>query len=314
MQRGTKPTTDYDPDERDKVMQRQWEHGGHGFVAMFTDQGRDEAANKIVADFVRSRIRTIVKNPEVAEALCPFDHPIGTRRLVLDTGYYETFNRANVTLVNLREEPIETFYESGLRTAARDYELDLIVFATGFEAFVGALNEIDIRNEKGAAPTDTWGRGPRTYLGIMTEDFPNLFVLTGPGSPSVLANMTLMNEYHIDWVADLIAHMDKIGAESVVPTVDAVDAWTRHVAEVAAPMLRQRVKNYMSHVNADGSQVFIPYIGGFGEYKRRADAIADSGYPGFRLAVTGKVAACAPVAPPATREVDLLADGRIHIS
>jgi len=281
--RGTKRTSDYSPAERQEIIERQWNRGGHEFAMMFTDQGTDEAANAIIAEFARAKIREIVKDPEVAEALCPYDHPIGTRRLCLDTGYYESFNLPHVTLVDLRSEPIETVTAAGIRTSRREYELDLIIFATGFTAFTGAIDSAGIRNERGESPTDGWKHGPRTFLGLMTERFPNLFFLTGPGSPSVLANMAAGNEHHVDWVADLIDHMRKTGATTVEPTTEAVEEWGEHVADVAKNMLRLRVNNYMVHVNEDGSRVFMPYIGGFGQYVQRAAEVASRGYPGLVL-------------------------------
>jgi cation diffusion facilitator CzcD-associated flavoprotein CzcO len=279
---GVKPTADYSPEEVVRLVEEQYGRGGHEFAMMFTDQGRDPAANELIAEFVRRKIRSIVHDPEVAEALCPHDHPIGTRRLVLDTGYYESFNLPHVTLVDLKKEPLETVTEAGIRTAAREYDLDLIIFANGFTPFVGCLEAAHITNEHGEKATDGWGRGPRTFLGLMTDGFPNLFFLTGPGSPSVLANMALGNEFHVDWVAGLIGHMRAIGATTVEPTEKAVDEWTDHVQEVARPMLRYWTKNYMVHVNADdGSRSFMPYMGGHHEYARRATEVADGGYPGL---------------------------------
>ena len=159
MRRGDKPTVAYSPEEQVAVIEEQWGRGGHSFAVMFNDQGIDEDANEIVAEFVRRKIRSIVNDPEVAEALCPFDHPIGTRRLILDSGYYETFNLPHVTLVNLRAEPLETITESGIRTAKRGYELDLIIFATGFQPFVGHLDAAHITNALGEGVTDGWKRG-----------------------------------------------------------------------------------------------------------------------------------------------------------
>jgi cation diffusion facilitator CzcD-associated flavoprotein CzcO len=220
----------------------------------------------------------------VAELLSPKDHPIGTRRLCLDTGYYETFNRPNVTLVDVKADPIERIVETGIKTRDHLYELDLIVFALGFHAFSGAIERANIRNEKGASPTDHWNRGPRTLLGLMTSGFPNLFIVTGPGSPSVLANMVLMNEHHIDWIAEAIAYLDQHGLAAIEPTEEAQDAWTQHVADAAKPLLRVKVKNYMVHVNADdGSHVFMPYVGGLADYVARSSAVAAKGYEGFAL-------------------------------
>ncbi|MDB5445175.1 MAG: cyclohexanone monooxygenase [Phenylobacterium sp.] len=277
------PAASYTPAEQRERLERQWARGGQGMKEVFADQSVDQASNDIVADFVREKIRETVKDPAVAELLAPRDHPIGTRRLCLDIGYYETFNRPNVTLVDISRDPIERITETGIKTRAASYDLDLIVFALGFHAFSGAIDRANIRNEHGKSPTDHWDRGPRTMLGLMTAGFPNLFIVTGPGSPSVLVNMVLMNEYHIDWIADCIAYMREKGFATIEPTEDAQDAWTGHVAEAARPLLRVRVKNYMVHVNADGSHVFMPYVGGLAAYVERANQAVASGYEGFAL-------------------------------
>ena len=276
------PMADYDEAGIAARLEKQWHSGGHGMSYLFADQGRNESTNDKVAEFVRSKIRAIVKDQDVAEILSPRDHAIGTRRLCVDTDYYATYNRDNVTLVNVRDNPIERVTETGI--ALRDgqrFDVDLIVFALGFHPFTGAWDRIDIRNEKGERPTDHWDQGPKTLLGLMTRGFPNFFFLTGPGSPSVLANLFLMNEYHVDWVGELITHMDERALHAVEPTEEAQEAWTAHVAEVAEPTIRLRTKNYMVHRNADGSGVFIPYIGGFKRYADQADAAAAEGYPGF---------------------------------
>ncbi len=278
------PMADYDEAGIQARLEAQWNSGGHGMSYLFADQGRNEETNFTVAEFVRNKIRSIVNDPEVAEALCPYDHAIGTRRLCVDTNYYATYNRENVSLVNVRDNPIARISETGIVLEdGQSIDVDLIVFALGFHPFTGAWDRIDIRNEKGEAPTDQWRQGPKTLLGLATNGFPNFFFLTGPGSPSVLANLFLMNEYHVDWVGDLIAHMDSNGYRAVEPTVKAQERWSAHVAEVAAPTIRLKTRNYMVHRNEDGSGVFIPYIGGFKRYADQADAVAAEGYPGFIL-------------------------------
>jgi cation diffusion facilitator CzcD-associated flavoprotein CzcO len=262
-------------------LEDQWEAGGHGMAYLFGDQGTNAGTNELIAEFVRGKIRTMVHDQKLAEKLSPRDHPIGSRRLCLDTDYFASFNRPNVTLVDVAADPIERITASGIATRDHAYDVDLIVFALGFHAFTGAWDRIDIRNEKGKHPTDDWKQGPKTLLGLMTEGFPNFFFLTGPGSPSVLANLFLMNEYHADWVADMIAYMDRKGLSTVEPGEEAQSAWTAHVAEVASPMLRRRVTNYMVQRTDDGEEVFIPYIGGFNRYAEQADDIAARDYDGF---------------------------------
>jgi cation diffusion facilitator CzcD-associated flavoprotein CzcO len=280
---GSQPAGAFSPAEQLAMMESAWAHGGHGMSSVFSDQRVNKESNDIVADFVRSKVRAIVKDPVVADILCSHDHPIGTRRLIIDTGYYEVYNRDNVTLVDIRAHPIERITPTGIQTSGGHYELDLIIFALGFHAFSGALDRANIRNEHGEQPSDRWKRGPRTLLGLMTPGFPNLFTVTGPGSPSVLANMALHNEYHADWIADCIGYMMQRGFDTIEATDGAVDAWWAHCAEFADKLLRRQVKNYMVHVNADGSRVFMPYVGGLDRYVREADSVAAEGYRGFRF-------------------------------
>jgi cation diffusion facilitator CzcD-associated flavoprotein CzcO len=292
MRRGELPASAFTPAERLGMIESAWQKGGHEFSVIFSDQTSNAESNQVVADFVRDKIRATVEDPAVAERLCPWDHPIGTRRLILDTGYYESFNRSNVTLVDSRDEQIVRITETGIQTSDRHIEVDLIIFALGFHAFTGAIDNAGIRNAEGASPTDRWKRGPRTFLGLMTSGFPNLFTLTGAGSPSVLANLMIENEFHVDWVGDLIDYMDEHGLSAVEPTVAAEDGWTEHVAEVSQALLRRNVKNYMVHHNADdGSAVVIPYTGGLGQYVERAQAEADSGYEGLAFSTAGREAA-----------------------
>ncbi len=282
------PFAGYSPAERQDRLERQWALGGQGMNRVFADQGIDQMVNVAVADFVRAKIRQIVKNPETAERLCPYDHPIGSRRLCVDTGYYQTYNRNNVTLVDIGNDPIRRITETGIQTNSTHHDIDLIVFAIGFHAFRGALDQVDIRNEHGETPTANWHRGPRTLLGLMTSGFPNLFLLTGPGSPSVLANMVLMNEEHVNFTAALIAHMNANGFTTVEPEPAAEAAWGETVAEAASKLLRLGVKNYMVHVNADdGSRVFMPYVGGLDRYTEICRAVAENGYQGFTFGRTG---------------------------
>jgi cation diffusion facilitator CzcD-associated flavoprotein CzcO len=267
--------------ERLQRIERQWQAGGQGMNFIFLDQSTSKDTNDLVAEFVRAKIRERVKNPVTAELLCPKDHAIGTRRLCLDTNYYETYNRENVTLVDVRNDPIERITRTGIQTRNNHYDVDLIVFALGFEAFRGAIEHIDIRNAEGRAPTDQWDRGPRTYLGLTIAGFPNLFMLTGPGSPSVLGNLALVNEFHVDFVAELIRYMDANAFAAVAAQPASQDEWTEHVADLAKPLLRNATPNYMVHVNADGSRYFIPYTGGFDRYIRTCEALAAKGYEGF---------------------------------
>ncbi|MCW2748886.1 MAG: cyclohexanone monooxygenase [Nocardioidaceae bacterium] len=279
-------STDFTPEEQQAILEDRWRNvGGQSIVAIFLDQGISDEANALVSNFARDEVRRIVKDPEVAEILVPDAYPIGTRRLAVTSGYYETFNRDNVTLVDLLADPIETITATGIKTRDHEYDLDLIVFSLGFTAFTGSIDNANIRNEAGKQPSDNWKRGPKTYLGLTTREFPNLFLVTGPGSPSVLANMIVDNVQHVDLVAGIIAYMSDHGYTRIEPSEAAQDAWGEHVQEVARPLIRYRTENYMVHVNKDdGSRVFMPYAGGYARYVEECKRIIANDYEGFEFA------------------------------
>lgn len=277
---------DYPSEQQQEMLEERWAYGGQSILGVFADQGIDPDVNKLVADFVRQKCRERINDPELAEKLMCDSYPIGVRRICIDTGYYEVFNQDNVTLVDIKEDPIERFTKTGvlLRTGAH-IELDTIMFALGFDAFTGALDEAGVTNEHGKHPSDNWTRGPRTFLGLMTTGFPNCFIVTGPLSPSVLANMNLANVQHMDFVANLIEYMGQHGHTRVEPTEAAQNEWTEYAASIAAPLLRRAHDNYMVHVNHDdGSRFFIPFAGGVKTYIERCNEVAQNGYDGFDFA------------------------------
>ena len=281
---GDKPALEATPDERERAFEERWERGGFGFNAAFADIGVNKEANDTAAAFVRAKIRAIVHDHAVAEALSPTDHPIGTKRLPLDTDYYETYNRDNITLVNVRQNPIEAITPTGLRTRDAAYALDSIVFATGFDAMTGPLLNIDIRGRAGATLKEKWAHGPRTYLGIAMAGFPNLFAITGPGSPGVLSNMMVSIEQHVDWTVDCIAYLRAHHLAAIEPTVDAEDQWVAHVNEVAETTLYPLANSWYVGANIPGKpRVFMPYVGGVGVYRQKCDAVAANDYEGFTL-------------------------------
>ena len=271
------------PEERQRTYEAKWAAGGNiSFLYAYKDLLVDLAANETVAEFVRQKIRGVVRDPAVAELLAPRDHPIGTKRLCLDTNYYETYNRSNVTLVDARRSPIEEITPEGLRTKDAAYEFDAIVFATGFDAMTGALGEIDVRGKNGSTLKDKWSSGPRTYLGLMVAGFPNLFLITGPGSPGVKSNMALSIEQHCDWIADCLRYLQARGLNQIDAKVDAEDAWTKHVTEVADATLYPLANSWYMGANIPGKpRVFMPYVGGIPAYKKRCDEVAAKGYEGF---------------------------------
>jgi cyclohexanone monooxygenase len=279
-----KPALEAVPEERQHQYEARWARGGFGLMAAFSDLGTNKDANDTAAEFIRSKIRQTVHDAAVAEALSPRDHPIGTKRICIDTDYYATFNRDNVTLVDLRKAPIEAITPKGLRTRDAAYELDSIVFATGFDAMTGPLFRIDIRGRAGGTLKQKWAEGPRTYLGIATAGFPNLFTITGPGSPSVLSNMIVSIEQHVDWIADCIAYLREHDVAAIEATVEAEDGWVAHVDEVANVTLYPLANSWYVGANIPGKpRIFMPYVGGVGAYRRRCDDVAANGYAGFAL-------------------------------
>ncbi len=272
-----------DPDEvRLQNYEGRWTRGGLTFMAAYNNLGLDRAANDTAADFIRSKIAEIVKDPEVGRKLQPSDHPVGSKRICVDTDYYATFNRDNVELVDLRADPIDRITADGIRAGGRDYPLDSIVFATGFDAMTGSVAKIAIKGRAGRALNDKWAEGPRTYLGLMTAGFPNLFIITGPGSPSVLSNMILSIEQHVDWIADCLVAMRQRGALCIEASKRAEDDWVAHVNEVAAGTLYPQANSWYMGANVPGKpQVFMPYIGGVGVYRQICNDVAAKGYEGF---------------------------------
>jgi cyclohexanone monooxygenase len=271
-------------DTRRAEFTRRWDVGGTTFMTTFTDTIRDAAANEVSAEFVRERIREIVRDPATAELLTPRDYPIGAKRICLDTGYYATYNRANVTLVSVRDTPIERITPAGVLVGGTEYEADAIVFATGYDAMTGPLNAIGIHGTRGQSLRDKWAAGPRTYLGIASAGFPNLFMLTAPGSPSVLANMIVSIEQHVDWVAGLLAYARGHGIAAVEAEAAAEDRWGAHVNELGAATLYPTAASWYMGANVPGKpRVFMPYVGGMGLYREECDSVAASGYAGFVL-------------------------------
>jgi cation diffusion facilitator CzcD-associated flavoprotein CzcO len=226
----------------------------------------------------------MVRDPAVAEALASRDFPLGTKRICVDTDYYDTFNRDNVTLVDLRSEPIEAITPRGVRTQATEYQFDSIVFATGFDAMTGALLSIDIRGRGCSTLRRKWADGPRTYLGIAVSGFPNLFTITGPGSPSVISNMMVSIEQHVDWIAGCLAYLQSHDFQMIEATSEAEDAWVTHANEVANATLYPLAKSWYTGANIPGKpRIFMPYVGGVGAYRKHCDNVAARNYEGFKL-------------------------------
>ncbi len=275
---------DVEPETYRVEYQARWNIGGTQFLGAYGDLLIDPDANRTAADFVKDMIRKTVHDPGVAELLCP-TNIIGCKRLCVDTGYYETYNLSHVQLVDVSCEPIERLTATGLRHDGTDYAFDAVIFATGFDAMTGALFDIDIRGRNGLALNEKWADGPATYLGLTTHGFPNLFTITGPGSPSVLTNMLPSIEQHVNFIADCLAFMREHDHHRIEPKHEAECAWGIHVNEVADLSLRSTCASWYVGANVPGKpRVFMPYIGGFPRYAERCEQIVENGYEGFALA------------------------------
>jgi cation diffusion facilitator CzcD-associated flavoprotein CzcO len=295
---------DVSPEERRRVYEQAWGKGGFRIGAeTFNDILFDEESNETASEFIRCKIREIVRDPRVAELLAPKDHPFFTKRPPLEHGYYEAFNRDNVELVDVRRSPIEEITPTGVRTRDAEYELDSIIYATGFDAMTGALFKMGIRGRGGTPLTEKWAEGPRTYLGLATHDFPNLFMITGPQSPSVLTNMTASIEQHVDWIVDCVQYLREHDLDRIEALLEAEDNWVAHHNEVAEATLLPRANSWWVGANIPGKRrTLYPYIGGLGTYRQMCDDIAANGYEGFALHRRGErmeVASPPPPRPPA---------------
>ncbi|MCE2391976.1 MAG: NAD(P)/FAD-dependent oxidoreductase [Proteobacteria bacterium] len=271
--------------ERQAIYEQLWEDGGFKFLwGSFSDLLNNQQANNTAAEFIRGKIREIVRDPEVAERLLPTTHPYGTKRPPIDTDYYETFNRENVELVDIRRSPIVEVTPGGIRTGDAEYPLDVIVFATGFDAMTGSLLRIDIRGPRGRSLAEKWAEGPKTYLGLQVAGFPNLFTITGPGSPSVLTNMPVSIEQHVEWISDCIEHVRRAGLTRIEALPEAEERWVRHVNRAASQTLLMQAESWYLGANIPGkTRVFMPYVGGLSDYRKICDKVSSDGYEGFEL-------------------------------
>ena len=276
---------DVSEEERLEIYETHWAKGGFGFLhGTFADIRTDIRANDTVAEFVRSKIREIVDDPETAEKLVPMDHPYGSKRALIDTNYFETYNRQNVELVDIRRSPIREITPKGIRTEDEEFEFDIIVFATGYDAMTGSFLKMDIRGRNDLPLKEKWSEGPKTYLGLQVSGFPNMFMITGPGSPSVLCNMPVAIEQHIEWISEFIEFLDENGIETAEAGINYESAWVSHVNEVAEPTMFMLANSWYLGANIPGKpRVFMPYAGGLGTYREKCNEIADNGYEGFIL-------------------------------
>jgi cyclohexanone monooxygenase len=275
------PALEATEEERERQYEEFWKRGGLPFLGAYGDLLFDKAANDTIADFARRKIRSIVKDPTTAELLCP-DNVFGCKRLCVDSGYFETYNLPHVKLVDLSKTPIERFTAQGIEVNGTEYPLDAIICATGFAAMTGSLDRIRITGRSGRTLAEKWRAGPRAYLGMASAGFPNLFTITGPGSPSVLASMIQAIEQHVDWMVDCMAHMRDIGAATVEPLETYEDEWIEHVNDVSKVSLRSTCSSWYVGANIPGRpRVFMPYIGGFPIYVQKCNEVMTNGFEGF---------------------------------
>ncbi|WP_233209462.1 NAD(P)/FAD-dependent oxidoreductase [Mycobacterium sp. ENV421] len=279
-----KLTMEATAEERRAAFETRWELGGVLFSKTFADQMVSLDANEEARKFYEEKIRSVIDDPDLADLLIPDDHPIGTKRICTDSHYFQTFNRPNVRLVSVRKTPIESIDETGIATAEAHFDIDALVLATGFDAMTGTLAKIDIVGRGGQRLVEDWADGPRTYLGLGTDGFPNLFLVSGPGAPAVLANMVLHAEAHVNWISDVISYLDESGYAGIEPTADAVDSWIAECAQRAEATLFTKANSWYLGANVPGKpRQFMLFIGGFGTYLDICKEVAGAGYKGFDL-------------------------------
>ncbi|MEK3727970.1 flavin-containing monooxygenase [Lysinibacillus sp. FSL W8-0953] len=272
-------------DKRMAVFEEAWAQGGFAFAATYDDLLTNEQSNEKAAEFIRSKIRQIVKDPVVAEKLCP-KYMYGTKRQVLDSDYFEAYNRENVVLVDVKESPIKKITETGIQTTDEHYDLDRIIFATGYDGMTGPLFKIDIRGRNGETLKEKWedGASVQTYLGLTTAGFPNLFMITGPESPSVLVNMPIAIEQHVEWIAQCIDYLREHDIDLVEPHKEAEEAWSKHCREIANTTLYVKGDSWYTGANIEGKpRSFLIYLGGFDYYTKHCHEVAQNNYEGFKL-------------------------------
>ncbi|MEZ0049317.1 cation diffusion facilitator CzcD-associated flavoprotein CzcO [Mycobacterium sp. MAA66] len=279
-----KLTMELSDDERRAEFERRWQLGGVLFSKTFSDQMVDPVANAEAKKFYDEKVRAVIADPTVADLLIPNDHPIGAKRICTDSNYFQTFNRPNVTLVSVRKTPIEQVDVTGITTTDARFDLDAIIFATGFDALTGALARIDIVGRSGEKLKDNWAHGPRSYLGLGVDGFPNMFMVSGPGAPAVLANMVLHAEAHVNWIADAIGYVDAHDYAAIEASTDAVEDWGAELIRRADKTLFPKANSWYMGANVPGKpRVFMLFIGGFAAYNDICADVASAGYKGFDL-------------------------------
>ena len=280
-----KSALDVSDEERTAFYEKLWgERGFALWLGNYSDLLTDERANETISEFVRNKIRSQVNDPKVAEKLCPKDHGFGTRRVPCESGYYKAFNQSNVHLVDISETPINCINETGIKTSNHQYDLDIIVFATGFDGVTGAYNKVNIVGENGSNLSDEWKDGPETFLGMQTPGFPNLFTVCGPHNGSTFCNIPRCLEQNVEWISDCVNYVNNNGFSKIEAEIEAAKEWTDYCYEVAAPSLFAKTASWFSGANIPGKKrTFLSWAGGSPKYRAKCDEVASSGYKGFKL-------------------------------
>ncbi|MBL8270252.1 flavin-containing monooxygenase, partial [Steroidobacter sp.] len=277
-----KTAGEFTPQRRREIYEARYENGGGVVGWAFCDAMANPKVNEEAADFLRSKIGTIVTNPRTAEKLTPRGYAYGTKRCTVGTDFYEAFNRDNVELIDVKSEPIERFTPEGVIVGGRLIKLDVLISASGFDALTGALTSIDLRGVGGVSLKESWAQGPHSHLGVSVHGFPNLYMVGGPGSPSVLTNVVMTNEMQVEWIAALIAHCQKYDVRRCEVTREAEEQWTRHVNDLVKGTLWEHANSWYVGANVPGKpRVILAYVGGYLAYRERCDQEQKQGYPGF---------------------------------
>lgn len=271
------------PADRARRFEEQWGAGTTGMLLSYEDLLFDEESNGHAAQFIRDKIAAIVKNPDKVRKMSPTAYPLGARRMCSEIGFYETMGQDHVALVDVREDPVVEITADTIVTKDGRYPVDIITFATGFDACVGTIKAIDIRGRDGASLSEEWDEGPRAYLGLAVAGFPNLFTVTGPGSPSVLSNVVVSIEQHVEWIAGCLTDLRARGNATIEADAQAEQDWMAHADEVAHQTLFPLADSWYKGRTRDGREVFMPYVGGVGAYRAKCDEVARAGYAGFTI-------------------------------
>ena len=274
--------SDFTAERRRQIYEARHANGGGVVGWAFIDAMADKAVNEEAGDFLREKVRDVVNDPAIAEILTPRGFAYGTKRVTVGTDFPETFNRDDVDLIDVKATPIEGFTATGVIVGGREVPLDILIAASGFDALTGALTVIDVRGEDGQSLKEAWAQGPHTYLGISVRGFPNLYMIGGPGSPSVLTNVVMTNEMQVNWIADLIGHIEENGFSRCEATAEAEDAWTEKVGALVKGNLWETAESWYVGANVPGKpRVILAYAGGYTAYTAECEEISKAGYPGF---------------------------------